>query len=73
MRIRGLLVALALLSGCAHHAAPAELAQQPAAAVAVGAKAPDAQLVRASGEKLALAEAVHQHAQTIVVFYRGFW
>jgi len=79
MTSRGLLlslgVVLALASGCSHRASPAELAQAQAeaSAIAVGAQAPEAQLVGTTGAKVALADLVHQHAQTVVVFYRGFW
>jgi peroxiredoxin len=44
-----------------------------AAAAAVGSTAPAAQLTATSGTRLALADALHQHARTVVVFYRGFW
>lgn len=73
MRTRELLVALGLLFGCGHQAARPVVAPAPSASVAVGAKAPDAQLTRANGTKLALADVLHAHAQTVVVFYRGFW
>jgi hypothetical protein len=71
MKTRDLVVALALMSGCTHKAAPAEVA--PAPATAVSAKAPDGQLTQVSGTKIALADVLHQHAQTVVVFYRGFY
>ena len=45
----------------------------PVAGVAIGAPAPDAQLANAAGAKVALADVLHHHAQTVVVFYRGFW
>jgi hypothetical protein len=61
------LVALALAFGCHSRDIP-----QPSASAA-GAKPPDAQLTQASGAKIALADVLHQHAQTIVVFYRGFY
>jgi uncharacterized protein YcfL len=69
---RELLVALALLVGCGHRASPPAVSEH-AVAAAVGARAPDAQLAQASGDKLALAEVLQRHAQTVVVFYRGFW
>lgn len=78
----GLVVALAGAVvpglGCSHGSSPAEVAAQASAqanasAIAVGARAPEAQLVGTTGAKVALADLVHQHAQTVVVFYRGFW
>jgi uncharacterized protein YcfL len=68
---RELLVALALLVGCGHRAPPA--ASEHTVAAAIGARAPDAQLLQASGDKIAMAEVLQRHAQTVVVFYRGFW
>jgi len=82
MRMRGSLVALVLTLAAGCGSKPAEVvagtppgpAAQPAStAVAVGAKAPTGQLARATGEKVALADVLHDHARTIVVFYRGFW
>ena len=79
MTSRGLLLSLGVVlvpvSGCSHRASPAEVAQAQAeaSASAVGARAPEAQLVGTTGAKVALADLVHQHAQTVVVFYRGFW
>ena len=67
------LLALAPAPGCSHRPSPAEVAQAQASAIAVGARAPEAQLVGTTGAKVALADLVHQHAQTVVVFYRGFW
>jgi hypothetical protein len=77
---------LALGSGCGHAATPATTARAPASSAAPaaatdasapsaaeGTHAPDAQLTDSSGAKVALAELLHQHAQTVVVFYRGFW
>jgi peroxiredoxin len=39
----------------------------------VGAVAPDAQLTDGAGTRVALATALHRRAETVVVFYRGFW
>jgi hypothetical protein len=39
----------------------------------VGAHVPDVRLSQTTGEKIALAELLPRHAQTVVVFYRGFW
>ncbi len=78
MMIRGVLLSLGLALaptlGCSHGSSPTE-AQVPAqtSAVAVGATVPEAQLVGTTGGKVALADLLHQHAQTVVVFYRGFW
>lgn len=69
-------LALALVFGCGHGAAPSAppAATTPASTtVAVGAKVPDGQLTRATGDKIAIADVVHTHARTVVVFYRGFW
>lgn len=79
MRTRELVVALALMSGCSHKASQVEGAPQASAAsatagaTAVGAKATGGQLTQVSGTKIALADVLHQHAQTVVVFYRGFY
>ena len=77
MTTRALLLSLAFALGCSHRSSPgpspAEVAQTQSSAVAVGATAPEAQLVGTSGTKVALADLLHQHAQTVVVFYRGFW
>ncbi|HEX3480806.1 MAG TPA: hypothetical protein VHT91_37580 [Kofleriaceae bacterium] len=81
MTSRGLLLSLGLglglaaAPGCSHRSSPTDVAQvqAEASAIAVGAQAPEAQLVGTTGGKVALADRVHQHAQTVVVFYRGFW
>ncbi|HEU4728610.1 MAG TPA: hypothetical protein VFT22_11990 [Kofleriaceae bacterium] len=73
MQLRSLIFALALACGCGHKGSPAEGSHGPAAPNAVGAHAPDAQLTGATGAKVALADLLHQHAQTVVVFYRGFY
>jgi uncharacterized protein YcfL len=80
MTTRGLVLSLGLVLaaavGCNHRSSPAEVASQSpaqASAVAVGAAAPGAQLIGTTGEKVALADLLHRHAQTVVVFYRGFW
>ena len=84
MTSRGLLVSLGLglglglglipATGCGHRSSPADVpAQAEARAIAVGARAPEAQLIGTTGAKVALADQIHQHARTVVVFYRGFW
>ena len=73
MQLRALGIALALGLGCAHSAPPSQIADQQAKAVQVGSKAPDSSLVQASGAKIALADVLREHAQTVVVFYRGFY
>lgn len=71
MSIRALAFALTVAWGCSHPPSPDKPAS--ASSLDVGAKAPDAQLTRTSDDKVALADVLHQHAQTVVVFYRGFW
>jgi len=77
MRTRELVIALALVFGCSNGTAPVATAHQPPAAVGsspvAGAKAPDGQLTGTSGTKIALAGALHEHARTVLVFYRGYW
>jgi hypothetical protein len=74
MTIRALAIALTVALGCGHPASPGEsAAAEHTPAAEVGTQAPDAPLTRASGAKVALAEVLHQHARTVVVFYRGFW
>jgi uncharacterized protein YcfL len=84
-RARGLLVSLSFATipstifalGCSPKSGPTEIApsQVPseASVVAVGAPAPAVQLVGTTGNKVALADLLHQHGQSVVVFYRGFW
>lgn len=69
---RGLLVSLIFALGCGPSAA-IEIAQAQSHAVAVGAPAPAVQLVGTTGNQVALADLLHQHDQSVVVFYRGFW
>jgi len=79
MTSRGLVLSLGLglglisAPGCSHRSSPTAQAQAEATAIAVGARAPEVQLVGTTGAKVALADRVQQHAQTVVVFYRGFW
>ncbi len=67
------LLILVLVLGCAHKFDPVEASDIRASALAVGTPAPDAQLVRSSGSKVALSELMRGHARTVVVFYRGFY
>lgn len=53
--------------------APAEIVAATPGGVAIGAKAPDGTLTDARGSKVALAELLHRHARSVLVFYRGFW
>jgi hypothetical protein len=68
-----------LLVACNSHKAkvePTPTGSQTASASgvpAVGAKAPDATVVKPSGEKLALADYFGSHDKTVLVFYRGFY
>lgn len=78
MTTRGLVISLGLALGCSapsssRPAPGSSAAEAQASAIAVGATAPEAQLVGTTGQKVALAEQLHHHAQTVVVFYRGFW
>jgi hypothetical protein len=41
--------------------------------VAVGATAPSVSLTTPSGKTIALDDVLHGNAQTVVVFYRGFY
>ncbi len=67
------MISFALAFGCGHAAAPTAVAPAPATVVDVGAKAPDAQLTQAAGTPVGLAALIGEHAQNVVVFYRGFW
>lgn len=78
MTTRALVISLGLVlvPGCSRTVAPGSSpaeAQAGAGALAVGAAAPEAQLVDATDRKVALGDRLHRRAQTVVVFYRGFW
>jgi len=65
------LVIVVMLLGCGHTFDPLEARDIRASAVALGAPAPDAQVVLPSGTKVALAGLLR--SKTVVVFYRGFY
>jgi hypothetical protein len=78
----GVIISVAFVAGCGHRSSSSESAAPAGAAAAtapsahaaaIGTPAPDAQLTGTSGEKVALADQLHRHARTVVVFYRGFW
>lgn len=71
MRMLGLLASLVLALGCGGAPKPAPVS--PQAGGAPGTAAPDAQLTDASGARVALASVLRRRAETVVVFYRGFW
>jgi hypothetical protein len=73
MRILGVVASLAVALGCSGAPKPPLGGTQQPTGAAVGAVAPDAQLTDASGARVALATALHRRAETVVVFYRGFW
>jgi len=62
-----------LLASCGHHFDPQQAARLDAAAPALGAPPPDAQVKTPSGAAASLAQTIAAHPQTIVVFYRGFY
>lgn len=67
------LVGFALALGCGHHFNAAEASHVQATAVATGAPAPDVQLTSTSSATVRLADVLREHAQTVIVFYRGFY
>jgi len=73
MRILALAASLAVVLGCSGAPKPAPGGPTPPAGTAVGAVAPDAQLTDTTGARVALATVLHRRAETVVVFYRGFW
>jgi hypothetical protein len=65
-----LALALVFSVACSHaKTAPADVVP----GVAVGATAPSVSLTTTSGKTIAFDEVLHGNAQTIVVFYRGFY
>jgi hypothetical protein len=72
MRILGLVASLSVALACSSAAKPPGGPAQPAG-VAAGAMAPDAELRDSTGARVALASVLHRRAETVVVFYRGFW
>lgn len=73
MRICAVLASLVVALGCSGAPKPASGGPSQPAGAAVGAVAPDAQLTDAAGTRVALATVLHRRAETVVVFYRGFW
>jgi len=73
MKLHALGIALVLALGCAHGITPQQVADQQAKAAKVGTKAPDGSLTLSTGTKVALADVLREHAQNVVVFYRGFY
>jgi hypothetical protein len=66
------LLAIAVVA-CAHKFVPEEAAHVDRNAPTTGAKAPSITLVTPSGSTVALADVIGEHANTIVVWYRGFY
>jgi uncharacterized protein YcfL len=76
MKLSALALALALGLGCSHGAATdqqAKAGDSQAKIANVGSKAPNGSLAQASGTKVALNDVLREHAQNVVVFYRGFY
>jgi hypothetical protein len=65
-----LALALVLSVACSHAKAPAA---DVVPGVAVGATAPAVSLTTTSGKTVAFDDVLHGNAQTVVVFYRGFY
>ena len=63
---------LVLALGC-HHFDAVEAKHVQSTALAVGAAAPDVALTTSSNGKVSLASVMRDHAQTVIVFYRGFY
>lgn len=72
MRVVGLVAAMTVALGCSgpNNASPSQ--SQKAEGV-VSAPGPDLELSDASGAKVVLSSVLGRHAETILVFYRGFW
>jgi len=71
-----LVLALASLLGAASCHPPASGARSAAvarSAAPVGGHAPGGTMTTADGTQVALADVWPAHADTILVFYRGFW
>jgi hypothetical protein len=72
MRVFGLVAVFAVALGCSRsRSAPPGEPQKTE--VVSSAPAPDAELSDASGTMVTLSTVLGRHAETIVVFYRGFW
>jgi cytochrome oxidase Cu insertion factor (SCO1/SenC/PrrC family) len=70
MRVFGLAAAFAVALGCSRSVTPGEPQKTE---VVSSAPAPDAELSDASGTMVTLSTVLGRHAETILVFYRGFW
>jgi len=70
--MRRLVLALLVGLGCGSHS-KGPTTSELTAPLAVGATAPAVQLTSPSGTTVALGDVLHGHAQTVVVFYRGFY
>jgi hypothetical protein len=62
--------ALVLTAACSHAKTPQA---DTVPGVAVGATAPAVSLTSPSGKTIAFDDVIHGNAQTVVVFYRGFY
>jgi hypothetical protein len=66
-----LALALVVSVACSH--AKTAPATDVVPGVAVGATAPSVSLTTPSGKTIAFDDVLHNNAQTVVVFYRGFY
>jgi hypothetical protein len=67
------LVIAVLVLGCKHEFDPVEAREVRSRAIAVGVRAPEAELQSASGTPVALSSLLRGNAKTVLVFYRGFF
>ncbi len=72
--LRASVIAIVLAMGCGGHKFdPVEAAHVETTALAVGTAVPLGPLTSTSGAPVAFADLTRGHAQTVVVFYRGFY